>query len=65
MTMPRPAEESGTSQRAVFSVPIPTRDRDLAEVRAMLKRDAGRTVAWYEVVDYLYRYWKETKGDQQ
>jgi hypothetical protein len=65
MTMPRPAKEPGTSQRAVFSVPVPTRDRDLAEVRAKLEHGAGRSVNWYEVIDYLYRYWKETKGDEQ
>jgi hypothetical protein len=65
MTMPRQASNAATGARAVFSVPVPTRDRDLAEVRAHLEHEAGRSVHWYEVIDYLYRYWKETKGDEQ
>jgi hypothetical protein len=67
MEMPRQASNAATGARAVFSVPVPTRDRDLAEVRAWLEdpQRRGRSVAWYEVVDYLYRYWKETKGDER
>ena len=53
------------SERAVFSVSKPTRDRDLAEVRAYLEHDPiaglGRDVAWHEVIEYLYRYWKDTE----
>ena len=61
--MPRKADPM-LGQRAVFSVPVPVRDRDLAEVRAALELDAGRAVHWHEVIEYLYRYWKESKGDQ-
>jgi predicted transcriptional regulator len=49
------------SERAVFSVSRPTRDRDLAEVRAWIEAERGRSVAWHEVIEYLYRYWKDTE----
>ena len=58
--MPRKADPA-LGARAVFSVPVPVRDRDLAEVRAFLELDAGRSVHWHEVIEYLYRYWKETR----
>jgi hypothetical protein len=65
MEMPREVRDTSASARAVFSVPVPTRDRDLAEVRAMLEHGAGRSVTWYEVIDYLYQYWKETEGENR
>ena len=61
--MPRRANPD-LSERAVFSVSVPTRDRDLAHVRTYMERELGRSVAWHEVIEYLYRYWKETQGEQ-
>ena len=58
--MPRKTDPA-LGQRAVFSVSVPTRDRDLAEVRTYIEHELGRSVAWHEVIEYLYRYWKDTE----
>ena len=62
--MPREVRDPAASERAVFSVPVVLRDRDLAEVRAWMEapEQLGRSVTWYEVVESLYRYWKESRG---
>lgn len=57
--MPRKADPM-LSERAVFSVSKPTRDRDLAKVRDYMERDLGRSVTWHEVIEYLYRHWENT-----
>ena len=63
--MPREVRDPDASDRAVFSVPVVLRDRDLAEVRNYLEHNPvdgrGRGLAWYEVIEYLYRYWKDTE----
>lgn len=61
--MPRKLDPA-LSERAVFSVSVPVRDRDLAEVRAYLERELGRSVAWHEVIEYLHRFWKESMGGE-
>ena len=61
--MPRKTDPA-LAGRAVFSVSRPTRDRDLAEVRAYIEHERGRSVAWHEVIEYLYRYWKDTEIDR-
>jgi hypothetical protein len=63
--MPREVRNPAMSQRAVFSVPVVTRDRDLAEVRTFIEAQLGRSVTWYEVIEYLYSFWKDTRGDQE
>ena len=59
--MPRKGGDPMLSERAMFSVSKPTRDRDLAEVRDWIEQERGRSVAWHEVIEYLYRYWKDTE----
>jgi hypothetical protein len=61
--MPRKADPM-LAERAVFSVSKPTRDRDLAEVRDYIEHELGRSAHWHEVIEYLYRYWKETRGGE-
>ena len=59
--MPRIVNDPEVSDRAVFSVPVKLRDVDMAEVRAVLERIRGRSVVWYEVIEYLCDYWRETR----
>lgn len=50
--------------RRAVGLYAPFVDGPLAEVQAHMAKDLGRTPPIVQVVEYLYRYWKETKGDQ-
>lgn len=65
--MPRgkPGTKPSYDRRAVglYSIFL---DGPLAEVKAFIRDDGrlGRDPSTVEAIEYLYRYWKDTKGDR-